>query len=247
LCLLTTFLGCKNIGGIFRAKYQKTENASVPITSETELNVESDVGSITVTGADVTDCNIIAEITVKARTKETAQKLVEEVKMEIQSSGDTLTIKAIKPDELKKRPLDVDFKIIAPKHMKLDCSTGVGTVTISDIEGRIKASANVGSVICSSVVAELDLSSNVGSVTVKYTDTAPAACKANIITNVGSIEYTAPPELSAQVHASTNVGSVKTTKPITVVGKVGKSIRGTIGSGEGKVTLKTNVGSIEIK
>jgi hypothetical protein len=240
-------MGCKNIGSKFKAKYQRSEHASVPVTSETELNVESDVGSITVTGADVTDCNITAEITVKARTKEEAQKLAEKVKIEFESSGDTLTIKTVKPDELKKRPLDVDFKIIAPKHMKLNCSTSVGTVTVSDIEGRIKASTNVGSVICSSVVAELDLSSNVGSVTVKYKETAPAACKANISTNVGSIEFTAPSELSAQIHASTNVGSVNTAKPITVVGKVGKSIKGTIGPGEGKVTLKTNVGSIEIK
>jgi hypothetical protein len=85
---------------------------------------------------------------------------------------------------------------------------------------------------------ELDVSSNVGSVTVKYADTAPAACKANVTTNVGSIEFTAPPQLLAQIHASTNVGSLKTAKPITVVGKVSKSIRGTIGSGEGKITLK---------
>jgi len=246
LCLLMTFSGCKDSSSFFMSKYQRSVRESEPVTSETELNVDSDVGSITVIGADVTDCNITAEIAVKARTKEEARKLAEEVKIEFQSSGDTLTIKTVRPDELKKRSLVVDFKIIAPRHMKLDCSTSVGTVTVSDIEGRIEASANVGSIICSSVVAELNLSSNVGSVTVKYTDTAPAACTANITTNVGSIEYTAPPQLSAQVHASTNIGSVKTAKPITVVGKVGKSIRGTIGSGEGKVTLKTNVGSIEI-
>lgn len=243
-CLLTVFSGCKD--GLFKAKYQRTEYRSVPIASVAGLNVESDIGSITVTGADVTDCNITAEITVKAQTKETAQKLAKEVKVELESSSDTLTIKAVRPTELKKRFLVVDFKIIAPRHMKLDCSTGVGTVTVSDIEGRIEASVNVGSIVCRMVVAELDLSSNVGSVTVKYKDTAPAACKANIITNVGSIEFTAPPQLSAQIHASTNIGSVKTAKPITVVGKVGKSIKGTIGSGEGKVLLKTNVGSIEI-
>ncbi|MHC4439856.1 MAG: hypothetical protein ACYS3S_21065, partial [Planctomycetota bacterium] len=102
LCLLMVFPGCKD-SGIFRAKYQRTERASVPVTSETELIVESDVGSITVTGADVTDCNITAEITVKARTKENAQKLAEEIKMEFESSGDTLTIKTKKPNELKKK------------------------------------------------------------------------------------------------------------------------------------------------
>ncbi len=238
--------GCKDSDSLFSAKHQRTEHTSVPIAGAAGLNVETDVGSITVTGADVTDCNITAEITVKAQMKEKAQKLAEEVKIELESSDDTLTIKAVRPTELKKRGLVVDFKIIAPRHMKLDCSTGVGTVTVSDIEGLIEASVNVGPIACHMVVAELDLSSNVGSIKVKYADTAPAACKANITTNVGSIEFTVPPELSAQVHASTNIGSVKTAKPITVVGKVGKSIKGTVGSGEGKVLLKTNVGSIEI-
>jgi hypothetical protein len=247
LCLLTVFSGCKDINSLFRAEHQRTEHTSVPIAGVAGLNVETDVGSITVTGAEVTDCNITAEITVKAQTKEEARKLAEEVKMEFESSDETLTIKVVKPAELKKRSLVVDFKIIAPRRMKLDCSTGVGTVTVSDIEGRIEASVNVGSIACYAVVAELDLSSNVGSVKVKYADAAPAACKANITTNVGSIEFTAPSELSAQVHASTNIGSVETARPITVVGKVGKSIKGTIGSGEGKVLLKTNVGSIEIK
>ncbi|HUT47239.1 MAG TPA: DUF4097 family beta strand repeat-containing protein [Sedimentisphaerales bacterium] len=246
LCLLTAFSSCKDIDSLFRAEHQRTEHVSVPIAGVAGLNVESDVGSITVTGADVTDCNVTAEITVKAQTKEKARKLAEEVKIKLESSGDTLTIKAVRPAELKKRALVVDFKIIAPRHMKLDCSTGVGTVTVSDIEGRIEASVNVGSIVCHMVVAELDLSSNVGSVTVKYADAAPAACNANITTNVGSIEFTAPPELSAQVSVSTNIGSVKTARPITVVGKVGKSIKGTIGTGEGKVLLKTNVGSIEI-
>ena len=248
LCLLTLLWGCCiNIGDVFKAKYERTENVSVPLQDAAELYVETDVGSLTITGADVTDCNITAEITVKAYTKEKARELAEQVKIEPVRSGDTLTIKARKPDELKSRSLSVAFKIIAPKHLNLNCSAHVGTVKVSDIQGRIEASANVGSIFCYQVIADLDLELNVGSIEVEYSDTAPAACNADITTNVGSIEFTGPPQLSAQLNASTNVGSVKTSKPVTVVGKLGKSIKGTIGSGEGKISLKTNVGSIEIK
>ena len=248
LCLLTLFSGCcVNIGDVFKAKYERTENVSAPVEDAAELYVETDVGSITVTGADVTDCSITAEITVKAGTKEKARELAEQVRIEPVRSGDTLTIKARKPDELKSRSLSVAFKIIAPKHLNLDCSAHVGTLKVSDIEGRIKASANVGSIFCSQVAEDVNLESNVGSIEVKYSDTAPAACNADITTNVGSIEFTGPPQLSAQLDASTNVGSVTTSKPVTVVGKLGKSIKGTIGSGEGKISLRTNVGSIEIK
>jgi predicted membrane protein len=220
---------------------------SVPVGQAGELYVETGVGSITVTGADVTDCNITAEITVKAETEEEARKLAEQVKIEVKPDGDKLSVKVSKPSELKKRGLEVKFKIVAPKQLKLVCSINVGSATISDMNGRIKVSGNVGSISCRRVVGDLNLTSNVGSIKVDYADTAAAACNAAITTNVGSIEFTAPAQLSAQVSASANVGSVKTDKPITVVGKVGKSITGTIGAGEGKVRLKTNVGSIHIK
>ncbi|MBL7186735.1 MAG: DUF4097 family beta strand repeat protein [Phycisphaerae bacterium] len=243
MCVLTVFSGCSD----FKAKYARTVNVSVPAGQAGELFVETGVGSITVTGADVTDCNITAEITVKAETTEEARKLAEQVKIEAKPSGDKLNVKVSKPVELKNRSLEVKFKIVAPKQLKLDCSVNVGSVNVSDMNDRIKVSGNVGSVFCGKVVGDIDVTSNVGSVEVEYSEAAAAACNAAITTNVGSIEFAAPAQLSAQVSASTNVGSVKTDKPITVVGKVGRSVNGTIGAGEGKVRLKTNVGSIHIK
>ena len=61
LCALTVFSGCGDFN--FKAKYARTVNMSVPVGQAGELCVETEVGSITVTGADVTDCNIVAEIT----------------------------------------------------------------------------------------------------------------------------------------------------------------------------------------
>lgn len=91
------------------------------------------------------------------------------------------------------------------------------------------------------------MTSNVSSVDVSYAQTARADCSIGITTNVGSIDLVAPAQRSAQVNAAANIGSVKTDRPITVVGKVGKSVNGTVGSVEGKVRLRTNVGSIHIK
>jgi len=245
LCALTVFSGCGDSN--YRAKYARTVSMSVPVGQAAELCVETAVGSITVTGADVADCNITAEITVKAETQDEARKLAGQVRIEAKPFGDKLSVKVSKPAELKKRSLEVKFKIVAPRQLKLDCSINVGSVNVSDMNDRIKVSGNVGSVFCRRVVGDIDVTSNVGSVEVDYAEAAAAACNATITTDVGSIEFTAPAQLSAQVNASTSVGSVKTYKPITVVGKVGKSITGTIGAGEGKVRLETNVGSIHIK
>jgi len=68
-----------------------------------------------------------------------------------------------------------------------------------------------------------------------------------VSTSDGSITFDAPSGLSAVVQASTNDGSIHTSLPLTVEGKVGKSLRGTAGDGQGKITLKTHDGSITIK
>jgi hypothetical protein len=248
LSVPTFILGCcVDVAEVFKAKYERTERISVPLTDIAGLRVESEVGSITITGGDVTDCNITAVIAVKARTEEEARELAEQVEIEAEPSGGQLNIKATKPAALKSRSMAVDFEITAPRQLNLDCMAHVGNIRISDIQGRIRASADVGSLTCSQVAAGLDLEVNVGSVKVKYSELAPAACNADIVANVGSIEFAGPPHLSAKVDARTNVGSISTSQPIMVVGKVSKSLKGTIGSGQGKVHLKTNVGSIEIK
>ena len=75
--VLTVFSGCSDFN--FKAKYARTVNMSVAVGQASELSVETGVGSITVAGADVTDCNITAEIIVKAETQEEAKKLAEQL------------------------------------------------------------------------------------------------------------------------------------------------------------------------
>ena len=248
LYVMTLLPGCCiNIGDLFKAKCQTTQQVSVPLKDINELDVDTNVGSITVTGDDVTDCNITAEITVKAGSEEKARKLAEEVKIEFQSSDSRLGIKVRKPDSLPDRALVANFTIRAPKQLNLNCSTHVGSVNISDIKGRIRASTNVGSIICDQVVADLQLIANVGSIKAKCSDVAPTGCDVEITTNVGSISFAGPSQMSAQLNASANLGEIRTRRPITVVGSLKKSIKGTVGTGEGKIDLRTNIGSIEIE
>lgn len=246
--LSVLFAGCCiNVGELFRAKYRTTEHLSVPIEGVTDLDVQTHIGSITVTGSNVTDCNIVAEITVKAATRDNARKLAEQVKIELAASDNKLAVTTRKPDSLSDKRLTVNLKVTVPAVMNLTCEAHIGTIKVSDIRGRILASTNVGSIICSKVFSNLALTANVGSIEVNCDDDAPPVCNAEIITNVGSINFVGPSHLSAKVNASTNVGSIKTRRPMTITGDLKKSITGTIGVGEGQISLKTNVGSIEIE
>ena len=69
----------------------------------------------------------------------------------------------------------------------------------------------------------------------------------NATASDGSITLVTPPGLSAEIDAGTGDGSIHTDLPVTIRGKVGKSLHGTIGGGEGRVYLRTQDGSITIR
>jgi len=248
VCLPVVITGCCiNIDGWLRAEYERTERLQAPLEPGSILALENDVGSITIAGVDVEDCSVIATISVKAPTEEEAQELAEQIKIELDQDGNTLTVRIEKPRTKKRRSISISFDITVPEQTALELGCDVGKIRVSNITETIKAQTDVGQITCREISNDIDLKADVGTVKVVYSKEAPAACNATITTNVGGIDLTTPPNFSAAVDADTDVGSIRTDLPLTVRGKIGKSLHGTIGSGEGKLYLRTDVGSIRIR
>lgn len=248
LCLLIVMAGCCiNIGCWPRAKYERTEQLSAPFEPGQILHLQNNVGEITVVGADVSTCDVTATITAKAATTEKAEKLAKEVKIKLQPAGDKLKVKVEKPHVKDNCSISICFDITVPKQTALQLATNVGEIHVSNITEPIEAETNVGTITCREITGRVDLTTNIGEVTVAYAETAPSTCNANINTDIGEINFDGPPDLSAQVNVSVNIGSIQTDLPLTVKGKINKSLSGMIGKGEGKITLRTNIGSINIR
>jgi len=248
LCMLTISAGsCINVNGWFRAEFEKTDKLNAPLVSGSTLALVNDVGSITIEGGDVTSCDVTAKVTAKAPSEEEAQKLAEQVKIELEQRGNTLMVKITKPRNKRRRSISIDFNITVPRQTALRISSDVVEITVSNITKDINARTDVGKSSCREISADIYLQADVGKINVVYSKDAPPDCNVNIKTDVGSIDITAPPECSAVVQANTDVGSITTDMPLTVKGKVGRNVQGTIGAGEGKMYLKTDVGSIRIR
>jgi len=240
--------GCNiQIGDRYKTKHKRVENLSAPIAEAAMLNVRTDVGSIVIIGADVADCNVIATITAMAKTVQEAEELAQKVKIRLQPSAERLDVIVEKPPMSKKSCIKVNFKITVPRQMNLDCSADVGGINITGIAGRIAASTDVGNIVCRDVSSQLDLEVDVGNVNVKLAEAVAGQCDVKITTDVGNINFAAPADLSAQLNASTDVGSIKTNLPVEIKGQIlQKRVQGTIGTGQGRLHLKTDVGSIRI-
>jgi len=239
--------GCHINGDAFHAKFSRSEDLTAPLAGITAMDVSTNVGKIQLDAADVTEARILAEIKVKANTEEKAQELAEQVRIVAEPSGQTLRVKAIKPAGLKDGNLSVEFTITAPATLALKCAVNVGDIRTTGFTGRIEAHTDVGTITCTDLRGDADLHTNVGDIRAEYASDAPAAVTADVSTNVGSVELAGPREISAHLTATANVGDIHTDRPLTVSGHLKQSIRGSLGSGEGRINLRTNVGSIRIR
>ena len=268
LCSLVVIASCCiNIGCWSQAKYERTDELWAELEPGSTVAVQTSFGSITVTGADVTRCDVIAEVCVQAPTKEEAEKIAEKVQVRLEPVGKTLTVKVNKPHVGNNRSIGVSFDITVPKQTNIECTTSFGSIRLADINGNVKAttsfaaidSKNIqgsvnlatsyGHINCQHITSgDLTVRSSFGGIDITYSDSAPAEMVANVATSYGSIDFVSPPGFTGWVDLATSFGSIKTDLPITVKGKISKDrIKGTVGDGKGKLNLKTSFGSIRIR
>lgn len=283
LCLLIVGC-CIQIGcGIPLAKHEKIVRLSEPSPTEALLAAETRNGSITVTSADVTDCNVTATIIARAGSHADAEKLAEQTKIRLVRSGDKLTVKIDKPYPVCSQSITVNLDVTVPKQTSLDFQTRNGAISISSIEGDVHAKGRNGAVRICEIKGGIDVTARNGSVTVQkadgnmridtrngkvsceeisgdikvstrngkscvvYSRDAQPVCNISMTARNGDIKLTTPPNFSASVEVSTRNGAIHSNLPITVKGRIDKSLKGTIGNGEGKLYLKTRNGSIAIR
>jgi hypothetical protein len=239
--------GCQFGGDAFKAKFVRNEELTAPLDGISEMDVDVEVGRIQLEAADVAQARIQAEIKVRAATEEKAEELAQGVRITAEPSGHTLVVRAVKPSGFGHNELSVDLTITAPAGLELKCTTNVGDIRTVGFAGAVKAQTSVGVIACTGLRGDVDLHTNVGDIRAEYASDAPAAIRVDASTDVGEIELAGPQEISASLTAEANVGSIDTDRPLTVSGHLKQSIKASLGGKEGRISLRTNVGSIRIR
>jgi beta-lactamase regulating signal transducer with metallopeptidase domain/phage tail protein X len=208
-----------------------TRHVIEPLPLNRTLEIVNEVGSITLRAGEGETCRVAALVKARAPTAEEAQTIVQQVRTDITRSDDRLHIAMTKPQKRGDREgytYTVDFEVTVPREARLKLSQAVGNIRLADLRGSVEASTKVGSIEATNVAGRVILSAE-----------------------VGSIGFFAPKDFSAKVQAKSAMGSVQSDFPLEVVKPsghaMGSSASGTIGTGEGELSLKTNVGSIGIR
>ncbi len=195
------------------------------------LEVANEVGSINIRGGDEPRCRVLAIVKGKADTMEKAKQIANQIELVITPSDGKVRISMTKPESENKREglgYEVSLLVTVPRKVELKVSQAVGNIRLASLRGSVEASAKVGSIEATDVAGRVILNAE-----------------------VGSIGFFAPRDFSAKVQAKSALGSVQSDFPLEIVKPrgvaMGSSASGTIGEGEGELSLKTNVGSIGIR
>ncbi len=129
----------------------------------------------------------------------------------------------------------------------LTVRTRNGHVTCDQIDGNLTVATRNGRVTCDQIDGDLTVTARNGRSRIAYSQKATPVCKVSIISRNGKIDFTPPPDFSASVEVRTRKGSIHSDLPIMATDKTGNSLKGTIGSGEGKLYLQTRNGDITIR
>jgi DUF4097 and DUF4098 domain-containing protein YvlB len=210
LCVLLIIAGCDfQAGGWFRAKYERTVHKQVPLDSGSSLVAKTSAGSITVTGADVSDCNVVALINVQAPTEQQAWEIAEQVDIILEKVGNALTVKAEEPPKKQNCSVSVSYNITVPKQTNVDCTSSYGPVKFSNIHGDAKAKSSSGSIRAEYIKGSSDLNTSYGSINCEDVSGPVVRLKSSS----GGIRLTEASGNNFDVH--TSYGSIKADRLMT--------------------------------
>jgi len=166
LCSLLIITGCDiQIGDWGKAKYERTVQQQAPLAPGSTVVAQTSLGSVTITGAEVTDCSVVAQIRVQAPTEEEAREIAEQVEIKLESVGQTLTVKAEKPPKKRRRSISISYNITVPKQTNVECTSSYGAIELSNIDGDVKGKTSSGSISAENIQGSAQLDTSYGSVT----------------------------------------------------------------------------------
>lgn len=247
LGLIPILTGCQFGGDLFTAKFERSEELTAPLGQASAIDVDTNVGKIHLEAANVDEVRILAAIRVKAGTEERAEELARDIRIVAQPNGQTLAVKAVRPSGMDREQLSVGFTIAAPASLAVKARTNVGDIHVAGFGRGVDTETGVGKITVTDLRDSTQAHTNVGDIRIIYASDAPATLEVRATTNVGDIDFAGPSQISAGVSAEANVGSIDTDRPLTVKGSMKKSIKGQFGDGRGRIELRTNVGSIDIR
>lgn len=230
---------------IFEAK--ESFSFEVAAGNHTQLNIQGVNGEITITGESAVDSVMITGIKLVQSTisTEDAQVHLQELEVDWKSLVNEVSVETIQPKDTVDRNYRIDYTITLPTYFQIQVESVNGIVTLDSIENDVTvrmANANVALMnIQGSAMVTL------ANGTIESEVVLPLNGTIDLGVAIGDIHLTIPVNTSAEFSASVLNGSINVSTNLVFqnVVKTSTSLSGTLGSGQGMISLMT-IGDIRV-
>jgi DUF4097 and DUF4098 domain-containing protein YvlB len=214
---------------------------TLPLSADGLVSLSNINGDVEVTGWTRNEVQIDA---VKSARD---QQRLDEVRIEINNSSNSIEIETKYPEHTNNNPGSVHYTLHVPQNARIDKINLVnGSLTVEKITGEVNANLVNGKVRASDLTGTADVATVNGTLEANYASLNNVR-EIKLKSVNGRVNLLLPQSPNADVSASVVNGSISTDFPLTVKGHfVGKSMSGTLGSGGVQIELDNVNGSIHL-
>ena len=228
------FLAPFSGGGWVKVETTQEEFSSHKLSS---IRISNDIGKIIIDGHDGDMVKVRVE-------KHAPESRLDRIKVKMEEKGSSLFISTSFPAGASR--MGVDFYIRVPNgNLGIYAYCNLGWISLSDIEiSEAELKTALGSITVRDVRAD-DIRgfSDLGSIKV-FLQELPDMLK--LETDLGSVEVRIPKDSSVKIVAKTDLGKVRCDLDLENVEQKRSYINGSLGDGENRIDIRTDLGSIRI-
>jgi hypothetical protein len=202
-----------------------------------------DNGGVSFYGWDKNEVLVRALIQTSGDSREEAQALAKEVKIE--TDGDR--VRADGPPNRRYRQWSVSYEVWVPRKTNLDADTHNGGISVEGVEGRMELHAVNGGIALREVGGDVRAETTNGGVTASLNGGSWKGEGLDLSTTNGGVSLEIPRGYNARLETGTVNGSMNIDFPITVQGFIGRRITTTLGNGGPRVRATTTNGGVRIR
>jgi DUF4097 and DUF4098 domain-containing protein YvlB len=224
------------------------------------LSLSNSNGDVDIVSWDKDEVEIVAYKEVKSGDRESAEKLIDRLEIEIRESDDEIIIETHYPNGSSGNgffgwlfgkggtSFSVEYEIKVPKRTDLNIHTTNGEVRIEEVTGRLRLESTNGKIIARDITGLTRCKTTNGSINIKFDEVAEGDEMVFKTTN-GSIKLYLPEDYGADdVELKTTNGYVDSDFPMAGGSnrKSKKRFRGSIREGDRELSCSTTNGSIHL-
>lgn len=235
---------------------RETVEKSFPVRPRSNVSVSTVNGRVTVRAWNESRVVVRAEKQVNSRDEDAARKVLRELRVDMQQTGDQLTINTIQPkkesgfgiwDFLLGTEVDsqVRYELSVPREMNVSLRTVNGSINLGGVTGQLEVDTTNGRIEITQCAGSLNASTTNGGVHAEFTHVTPGK-GIRIETTNGRIEIALPASLAADVDAGTTNGKIESDLTLALRSSSSNRLRGSLNGGGTSVRLRTTNGSIQI-